>query len=130
MNEELKELLTMLERCKENFDSSSADTIEDLSAMLETEPNSQILKRRGDVYYDNADYNKAIADYTAALEKDESGGQNKNWLRRVYMKRGRAYFFKKEYDKAIADFNVALEIKPDYYKALIWRNHAIFTLGS
>jgi len=51
------------------------------------------------------EYDKAIADYTKAIQIDPKFAS-------AYSNRGSAYGMKGEYDKAIADFNKAMELNP------------------
>jgi len=65
---------------------------------------------RGKTYYDEDDYDKAIADYTQAIRLDPD-------YSRPYANRGNAYACKKDYDRAIADYNKAIDILPTYIYA-------------
>jgi tetratricopeptide (TPR) repeat protein len=51
------------------------------------------------------DYNRAIADYSKAIELDPKSAY-------VYNKRGSVYSSKKDYDYAIADYVRAIELEP------------------
>ena len=57
---------------------------------------------RGDIYYYNSSWGRAIADYTKAIELNSEGSL-------YYSNRGEAYLENKEYGKAIADFKTAKE---------------------
>ena len=57
-------------------------------------------------YRNQGDYDKAIADFTAALGLEPLYAPALN-------NRGNAYFYKGEYDQSIADYNAALKINPD-----------------
>lgn len=86
-----------------------------LEVKMETNPED--LKKRGDAYEAKCEYDKAIADYTAALNIDPNDYE-------CLKKRGNAYFFGEcGDDLAIADYTAAIKIKPDYFDAL--RNRAI-----
>jgi tetratricopeptide (TPR) repeat protein len=56
--------------------------------------------------YDEARYDQAIADYTAALKIDPKLGS-------AMMNRGWAYFIKEDYQTAMADFDAALKVDPE-----------------
>jgi len=93
------------------------------------------LLKRGDSYYQNRDYDKAIADYTTALRIKP------NYVEALF-NRGRAYYekyFSAEsknksidremdlvLDRAITDFTDTLKIKPDHYEVLLWRGWAYY----
>jgi tetratricopeptide (TPR) repeat protein len=61
---------------------------------------------RGAAYYENGDYNRAIADYTAAL-------RIKPDYAAAYYNRGYVYYYNGDYNRAVADFTAALRIDPD-----------------
>jgi tetratricopeptide (TPR) repeat protein len=61
----------------------------------------------GNAAYAQKDYDRAIADYTAALRINPDYAT-------AYYNRGLAYANKKDYDRAIADYTAALRINPDY----------------
>lgn len=69
---------------------------------------------RGLAYFDQGEYDKAIADFSRAIElkRDYADG---------YYNRGLAYHKKAEYNKAIADYTGAIIINPEYLKAYINR---------
>ncbi|MGH6974104.1 MAG: tetratricopeptide repeat protein, partial [Stellaceae bacterium] len=69
---------------------------------------------RGNAYDDKGEYDKAIADYTQALQLDPRHET-------ALVNRGLAYKHKGDYDRAIADFNAALGLKPDDEDAYIDR---------
>jgi len=61
---------------------------------------------RGLAYYNQANYDLAIADYTRAIEFDPKDAD-------TYDNRGVAYNQKGEYDLAIADYTAAIKLKPE-----------------
>lgn len=63
------------------------------------------LVNRGAAYASNRDYDRAIADYTRAIEIDPK-------YARAYDGRGIAYTSKGDYVKAVADVTMALELRP------------------
>ncbi len=75
------------------------------------------FRRLAEVYHDKKDYDKAIANYTQAIElavgPEVTSGVD-------YFNRGDAYYSKKEYDKAIADYTGALNcpLKPNEQKVV------------
>ena len=68
--------------------------------------------KSGLAYAEKGDYDKAIKDYTKAIELDERGESDPN-LMYVYNNRGHAYADKGDYDKAIKDWKKYLELNPD-----------------
>jgi tetratricopeptide (TPR) repeat protein len=110
---------------------------------------------RGLEAYQNNDYNKALADYTKAIEIDPkyattytargaTYGALKQYSKEIadytkaieldptyapaYYNRGIAYDDIKQYDRAIADYTRALEINPQYTSAYNNRGNAYFDL--
>jgi Flp pilus assembly protein TadD len=71
---------------------------------------AQDYVERGNTYLEQGMYDKAIADYNAAIKL----APNDAW---AYNGRGLAYYHKEMYDKAIADYNAALKIDPGYADA-------------
>lgn len=69
---------------------------------------------RGLAYFDQGEYDKAISDFSRAIElkRDYADG---------YYNRGLAYQKKGEYSKAAADYTEAIIISPKYLKAYINR---------
>jgi tetratricopeptide (TPR) repeat protein len=59
---------------------------------------------RGTWYFDEENWDAAIADYTRAIEL----GANDDALSGYYLQRGLAYYYKGDSNKAIQDFNSAL----------------------
>jgi tetratricopeptide (TPR) repeat protein len=60
---------------------------------------------RGGKYFRDGDYDRAITEYSKAIEREP----NKHYL---YSDRARAYFQKKDYGNTIADYTRAIEIWP------------------
>jgi len=79
--------------------------IAECTATIEIEPdNPKPLFKRGCAYYiDKEEYEKAIADFTAAYKIEQKA--------EYLYHRGYAYYRKKEYDKAIADYTAEIKIK-------------------
>ena len=65
---------------------------------------------RGRAYADKDEFDKAIADYSTALEL-------KSDFANIYYDRGRAKAIKEDYDAAIEDFSNAIELDPTYIEA-------------
>ena len=65
---------------------------------------------RGVAHFRQADYDRAIADYTKAIEIDPK-------YARARMRRGAAYGMKGDHDQAIMDSTEALKLDPTDWKA-------------
>jgi len=72
---------------------------------------------RGQLFFQVKDYDKAIADYTEAIELNKGKGDV------IYEWRGTAYRALRRYDDAIRDFNKAIRCRPDigshYYEKAV-----------
>ena len=66
--------------------------------------------REGKAYFDNKEYEKAVADYNRALEL------NPKYVY-AYNGRGNVYQTLGEYKKAVSDYDRALELDPEYVNA-------------
>ncbi|MBW2364221.1 MAG: tetratricopeptide repeat protein [Deltaproteobacteria bacterium] len=69
---------------------------------------------RGKRYFNLGDYDRAIRDFTRAIEKE------KNYVF-AYAERGLAWEKKGSHEKALADYDKAIEINPQYVKAIKYR---------
>lgn len=87
----------------------------DQAVMLESS-NPVILVNRGLVYSELGNYEAAIADYTAAIEHD-------NTLSEAYYNRANAHHNLKQYEAAVADYSQAIKQKQDF--AYAYANRAI-----
>lgn len=77
------------------------------SNTLKINPHSpRLYVCRGNTWYCNGNYDKAIEDYTTALNINNSADAHYN--------RGLAWFAKLDYTKAIEDFTQAITLKSDY----------------
>jgi tetratricopeptide (TPR) repeat protein len=81
--------------------------------------NAKAYLDRGNTYFRNGDYDRAIAEYNEALRI------NPNTVE-AYNNRGNAKRSKGEYDAAIADYNMAIRIKPDFADAYNNRGSAYY----
>jgi tetratricopeptide (TPR) repeat protein len=111
--------------------------IEDYAAAIKIQPDdSDILESlceayfsRGNEHYNKKDYDKAIEDYTTAIETGRTYYQYPDYV----SKRGDAYYIMGDYDKAIADYtaaiNIAIEISWDKSEYLNKRGKAYFGDG-
>ena len=69
---------------------------------------------QGDYDYEQGDCDKAIANYTHAIERSPD-------LAEAYNNRAYIYMVKKEYAMALPDLDRALQLRPDYVNALMNR---------
>ena len=68
--------------------------------------------KSGKEHYEKEQYDKAIRDYTRAIElKPDSA--------KTYKNRGTAFYKLKQYDKAIQDYSKSIELKSDEYNYLL-----------
>ena len=77
---------------------------------------------QGVALYEAGEYEKAVAEYTKAIELDPK-------LASAYYNRGLAYFKMRQYDSALADFNKAIELDPRSSTAWVGRGIALEGLG-
>ena len=69
---------------------------------------------QGDYAYDNKDCDKAITNYSRAIELDPG-------LAEAYNNRAYVYMVKKDYAPALVDLDHAIELRPDFVNALMNR---------
>jgi len=82
-----------------------------------------VVASDGRVYDGKDDYEKAIADYTAALAIKPATPE-------ILCARGHAHRRKGDYERAIEDYTVALGVKPDYRDALNSRGIVHYRMGN
>jgi tetratricopeptide (TPR) repeat protein len=71
---------------------------------------------------DSSDIDKAIADYTQAINLEPTNAP-------IYFRRGNAYYGKGNYDQAIADYTKAIRLEPDNTRAYYNRSLAYSAKG-
>ena len=74
---------------------------------------------RGEVYYYLSMYNKALADFSMAIELDPTCGY-------FHIARGYLYMILGDYEKAIFDFSGVIETSPEYFYSYELRAGAYF----
>jgi tetratricopeptide (TPR) repeat protein len=75
-----------------------------------------VYARRGSAYDDKGDYDRAIADYDAAIRLNPTSAG-------IYNNRGFAHDNKGNFDRAIADFNEAIRLDPKI--AMVYANRGV-----
>jgi Lipoprotein NlpI, contains TPR repeats len=85
--------------------------------VLEQHKNALLYNKRGMALDDLKEYDRAIEDYTKAIELNPDDAD-------VYYRRGNTWRDKKDYDKAIIDYSKALELRPGYAHYYLFRGIA------
>jgi len=85
-------------------------------------PNAQSYVNRGVAYYNKDDDDRAIADFTQAIQLNPKYAV-------AYNDRGLAYDKKGDTDRAIADYTKAIQLDPKYAVAYNNRGNAYYTKG-
>jgi tetratricopeptide (TPR) repeat protein len=80
------------------------------TARTESAPDAGFYLERGEAAAGAHDYDRAIADYSTAIELNPASAE-------AFNDRGFAYYLQGKSDRAIADFTRAIELRPDYPKA-------------
>src|SRR5271169_1703252 len=83
------------------------------------------LRNRASFYQQVGDFERAIADYTAALKRPESH----RILANLYLNRGLMYFRKGDQDLALADYGEAVTLDPKLATAYINRSAILIARG-
>jgi tetratricopeptide (TPR) repeat protein len=89
---------------------------------LDTKHRAIVYGERGSLHQDMEDYEKAVADFTRALELDES----LSWVRAF---RGDTYRDLNRYDDSVADLGRVIETRPDYVWAIASRGTTYQWMG-
>ena len=103
---------TAIEKLNQSIESGDLDQESLISAYF----------NRGVAYGEAGDMDKAIADYTRALELDNSRGY-------IFVRRGNAYLDKGDLQNALLDFNRALDLDPEDTYSLYWRAQIYVEMG-
>jgi len=96
-----------------------------LNSCASTQENSKTASfyiLRGISYNDIGDYDRAILEFTRAIQLNPFDAD-------AYFLRAATYKNKKDYEKAIADYTQAIIINPDYITAYILRSSAYHSKG-
>ena len=76
-----------------------------------------VFNRRGLIWVEQRDFDRAIADYSQAIRIDPRYAG-------AFYNRGAAWLHKRELDRAIADYGEAIQLSPQYSDAYMQRGHA------
>lgn len=93
------------------------------SKVLAVQPAYAIYNHRGIAYFTMSEYEKAIADFTLAIEMSPDQV-------RAYTNRGLAYRMVERHEDALADFDRSLEIDPFWADTLYGRALTHFDMGN
>ena len=83
---------------------------------------AEFYLKRGEDFSGAHQYDRAIADYTTAIQLESDYAE-------AYNDRGFAYYLKGDAERAIADYTRAIELRPDYWKAYNSRGVAYMAHG-
>lgn len=96
--------------------------IEDVSVIVDKDPDFFSLSARGDYYRLNGQYEEAIKDFTAAAEEDPKVSYS-------YYKRGWCYEILGDKTKAMEDYNMGIELNEDYPYLYLMRGELLLFDG-
>lgn len=98
------------------------DAIVLYSELLVRRPLSEIYHQRGLSYLQCGDLDRALSDFTSAIESNEHDADS-------HLNRGNVQLRLKNYDDAIADYTRAIELNPECAYAFNGRGYAYWRLG-
>lgn len=115
----------------DSANSKKGDIVPDacLPTQLFDADSSNYYLNRGNAYYMKAEYYKAIADYSKALDLNTAAADDlgPGPSAYIYVNRGNAYLANGEKDKALSDYNKAIELDPK--NANVYLNRGNIYLG-
>jgi len=110
-------------------EGSYRDAIAEYSRSISLKPDyADVLEGRGNAWLKSGDTNRAIDDYTRAINLRANGSSASR--AELYNSRGYVYAERGETEKAVADFSQALILKPNYADALANRSRAYYRMGN
>jgi tetratricopeptide (TPR) repeat protein len=112
----------LVEAMNAHLENRLADAIELYTQLILVSPNHYIYNHRGLVYFTLSEYNKAINDFTMAIQMAPKDT-------RVYTNRGLTYRMLKRYDDSLKDFNKSLELNPLWPDTFYGRSLTYYDLG-
>ena len=112
----------LVEAMNAHLENRLADAIELYTQLILVSPNHYIYNHRGLVYFTLSEYNKAINDFSTAIQMAPKDT-------RVYTNRGLTYRMLKKYDESLKDFNKSLELNPLWPDTFYGRSLTYYDLG-
>lgn len=112
----------LVEAMNAHLENRLTDAIELYTQLILVSPNHYIYNHRGLVYFTLSEYNKAINDFTRAIQMAPKDT-------RVYTNRGLTYRMLKKYDDSLRDFNKSLELNPLWPDTFYGRSLTYYDLG-
>ncbi len=112
----------LVEAMNAHLENRLSDAIELYTQLILVSPNHFIYNHRGLVYFTLSEYDKAIADFTKAIDIEPRDI-------RVYTNRGMAFRMLKRYDDSLRDFNKSLELNPLWPDTFYGRSLTYYDLG-
>jgi len=116
LNEILVEAMTA------HLENRLNDAVDLYTRLITVSPNHFIYNHRGLVYFTLSEYDKAIDDFTAAINIEPKDT-------RVYTNRGLTYRMLKRYDDSLKDFEKSLELNPLWPDTFYGRSLTYYDLG-
>lgn len=116
----LNELL--IEAMNAHLENRLKDAIELYTQLILVSPNHYIYNHRGLVYFTLSEYDKAISDFTTAIQLEPRDT-------RVYTNRGLTYRMLKRYDDSLKDFNKSIHLNPLWPDTFYGRSLTYYDLG-
>jgi len=111
-----------VEAMNAHLENRLTDAIKLYTQLILVSPNHYIYNHRGLVYFTLSEYEKAINDFTTAIQMSPKDT-------RVYTNRGLTYRMLKRYDESLKDFNKSLELNPLWPDTFYGRSLTYFDLG-
>jgi len=112
----------LVEAMNAHLENRLNDAIDLYTQLILVSPNHYIYNHRGLVYFTLSEYNKAINDFTTAIQMAPKDT-------RVYTNRGLTYRMLKKYDESLKDFNKSLELNPLWPDTFYGRSLTYYDLG-
>ncbi len=116
----LNELL--IEAMNAHLENRLKDAIELYTQLILVSPNHYIYNHRGLVHFTLSEYDKAISDFTTAIQMEPRDT-------RVYTNRGLTYRMLKKYDESLRDFNKSINLNPLWPDTFYGRSLTYYDLG-
>ena len=112
----------LVEAMNAHLENRLGDAIELYTQLILVSPNHFIYNHRGLVYFTLSEYDKAISDFSKAINIEPRDT-------RVYTNRGLTYRMLKRYDDSLKDFNKSLELNPLWPDTFYGRSLTYYDLG-